>query len=72
MVVRKMLKYDQKCDLLNGNAGGALALINLYELTGDHIYLSYAEEAASDMIEQYLFPVFFLSLRFVFFHSNIP
>ena len=47
MVVRRMLKYDQKCDLLNGNAGGALALINLYELTGDHIYLSYAEEAVA-------------------------
>lgn len=47
IVVKRLLKYDQKFDLLNGNAGGAQALINLYELTGDNTYLSYAEEAVT-------------------------
>lgn len=47
VVLEKLLKYDQQFDLLNGNAGGAQALIYLYELTNDSTYLSYAEEAFS-------------------------
>lgn len=44
-VVERLLSYDQKYDLLTGNAGAALALVYLYEEMGDERYLSSARRA---------------------------
>lgn len=44
-VVEHLLEYDQKYDLLMGNAGAAMALIYLYEITNEREYLLSAEWA---------------------------
>ncbi len=44
-VVERLLAYDQRYDLLTGNAGAALALVYLYEAAGDERYLRSAERA---------------------------
>lgn len=44
-VVERLLEYDQKNDLLVGNAGAALVLVYLYELTKAQRYLQSAERA---------------------------
>lgn len=46
-IIEKLLKDDDKYDLLAGNAGAALALLKLYKVTGDKNYLGMAESAVN-------------------------
>ena len=44
-IVRKLLKQDQKYDLLSGNAGAAWCFLMLYNSTGNIMFLQAGEEA---------------------------
>lgn len=50
-VVERLLEYDKRYDMMMGNAGAALALVYLYEITGDSAYLQSAERGM-EVLEQ--------------------
>ncbi len=50
-IVEKLLKKDDKYDLLSGNAGAAMVLLKLYEVTSEDIYLQMAEEAVDVLMD---------------------
>ncbi len=49
-VVERLLEHDKRYDLMAGNAGAALALVYLYEITGDGAYLQHAERGMELLI----------------------
>lgn len=46
----RILEYDQNYDLLGGNAGAILVLLNAYDLTENSNYIEYAKRAANLLI----------------------
>lgn len=49
--VKDYIPYDNNFDLIYGNAGVVLILLNMFKLTGDNKYLSSAIEAGNSIIE---------------------
>ena len=50
MMVKENIEYDKNYDLLYGNAGVVLILLNMFKLTGDKKYLYSAIEAGNNII----------------------
>lgn len=49
-VLKSCMKADIYYDLMQGNAGAGIVLLNMYELTGERVYLEMAEEAAGYLL----------------------
>lgn len=50
-IVRKLIGEDIQSDILEGNAGAILALVHLFQITGDTRYQNTAQQAADILLE---------------------
>ena len=51
MKMSKMIEQDNQFDLIGGNAGAILTLLNMYDIDADPIYLQMAKKAGDHILE---------------------
>lgn len=50
-VLDRVIKYDNRYDLIYGNAGALVAIVNLYELTNNEDYIKKAIDVSNNLIK---------------------